>query len=89
MDTLGTPIVGDSVKFFHFFNDMSNFTFPLANGTTVQTCPAALGVSFAAGTTDGPGVFDFTQNDSGTSDANPLWTVVVSKFPHYFYLLFE
>lgn len=55
---------------------MSNFTFPLANGTTVRTCPAALGYSFAAGTTDGPGAFDFTQNDSVSSDANPVWAVV-------------
>ena len=27
----------------------------------VHTCPAALGRSFAAGTTDGPGAFDFIQ----------------------------
>lgn len=29
----------------------------------VQTCPAAMGYSFAAGTTDGPGAFDFEQGD--------------------------
>ena len=33
----------------------------LANGSTSHTCPPALGYSFAAGTTDGPGEFDFTQ----------------------------
>jgi Neutral/alkaline non-lysosomal ceramidase, N-terminal len=29
----------------------------------VKTCPAAMGFAFAAGTTDGPGAFDFTQGD--------------------------
>lgn len=54
---------------------MEYFHFELPNGTAVQTCPAALGYSFAAGTTDGPGPFDFTQADSGKSNANPLWAV--------------
>lgn len=42
----------------------------------VQTCPAALGYSFAGGTTDGPGAFDFTQNENKTSMVNPLWEAV-------------
>jgi len=71
-----TPVVGSTVKSFHFFQNMSFFNFALPNGTTVQTCPAALGYSFAAGTSDGPGAFDFTQGDSGKPDANPLWAVV-------------
>lgn len=54
---------------------MRYYEFPLDNGTMVQTCPAALGYSFAAGTTDGPGAFDFTQNDPGAPN-NPLWEVV-------------
>lgn len=29
----------------------------------VKTCPAAMGFGFAAGTTDGPGAFDFRQGD--------------------------
>lgn len=33
----------------------------LDNGTQTTTCPAAMGYSFAAGTTDGPGAFDFIQ----------------------------
>ncbi|KAI0601942.1 ceramidase family protein, partial [Biscogniauxia sp. FL1348] len=72
----GTPVVGSTVKSFHFYQDMSFWDFQLENGTQVQTCPAALGYSFAAGTTDGPGAFDFTQGDSGEPDANPLWIVV-------------
>ncbi|OBT54116.1 hypothetical protein VE04_05094 [Pseudogymnoascus sp. 24MN13] len=69
-------ILGSSVKSYHTFNDMSHFKFPLANGTVVETCPAALGYSFAAGTTDWPGLFDFTQNDPGEPDANPVWKLV-------------
>ncbi|KAK0628903.1 Neutral/alkaline nonlysosomal ceramidase [Bombardia bombarda] len=75
MDSSSTAVVGPTVRSVHFFNDMQYFTFPLANGTIVQTCPAALGYSFAAGTTDGPGAFDFTQGDSGAPN-NPLWSVV-------------
>lgn len=52
----------------------SEFTLP--DGTTAMTCPAGLGYSFAAGTSDWPGAFDFTQNDSGDPDASPLWAVV-------------
>jgi neutral ceramidase len=72
----GTAIVGSSVRSFHTFQDMSNFSFPLENGSYVRTCPAALGYSFAAGTSDGPGAFDFTQNNPNEPSASPLWTVV-------------
>ena len=76
IDSTGTPVTGASVKSFHTFQDMSNFTFPLANGSYVRTCPAALGYSFAAGTSDGPGAFDFTQNDPNSPNASPVWRVV-------------
>lgn len=56
--------------------DFSNLSFALPNGTHVHTCSAALGYSFAAGTTDGPGAFDFKQNNSGEANANPLWAAV-------------
>ncbi|GBP78308.1 Neutral ceramidase [Eumeta japonica] len=39
----------------------------------VEGCLPAMGYSFAAGTTDGPGVFNFTQ---GTTSSNPLWDAV-------------
>jgi len=76
LDSVGTPVKGSSVKSFHYFHDMSFWKFSLPDGTKVQTCPAALGYSFAAGTSDGPGAADFTQGDSGHPDANPLWAVV-------------
>jgi neutral ceramidase len=67
--------MGSSVRSFHYFQDMQYYKFPLDNGTVVQTCPAALGYSFAAGTSDWPGAFDFTQGDEGAPN-NPLWQVV-------------
>lgn len=76
LDSLGKPVIGSSVKSFHTFQDMSNLSFPLANGSFVRTCPAALGYSFAAGTSDGPGAFDFTQNDPNAPNASPVWRVV-------------
>ncbi|KAI1260210.1 Neutral/alkaline nonlysosomal ceramidase [Xylariaceae sp. FL1019] len=78
LDSSATPVVGSSVKAFHFFQNMTFWDFQLPNGTQVQTCPAALGYSFAAGTTDGPGAFDFTQADSGDPSASPVWAVVSS-----------
>ncbi|KAK3303343.1 Neutral/alkaline nonlysosomal ceramidase [Chaetomium strumarium] len=75
LDSKSTAVVGSSVRSFHYFHDMRYYTFPLDNGTMVQTCPAALGYSFAAGTSDWPGAFDFTQGDSGAPN-NPLWQVV-------------
>lgn len=71
-----TSITGN-IRAFHTFVDFANFTFVLPNGTTVSTCPAALGNSFAAGTSDGPGAFDFVQNDPGAPN-NPFWNVVGS-----------
>ncbi|KAK4242728.1 Neutral/alkaline nonlysosomal ceramidase [Achaetomium macrosporum] len=75
LDFQSTAVVGSSVRSFHYFQDMRYYAFPLDNGTMVQTCPAALGYSFAAGTSDWPGAFDFTQGDNGAPN-NPLWQVV-------------
>ncbi|KAI1390021.1 Neutral/alkaline nonlysosomal ceramidase [Hypoxylon trugodes] len=71
-----TPIHGRWVKSFHTFHNMSNHQFQLPNGTEVRTCPAALGYSFAAGTSDGPGAFDFTQHNSNSTNTSPVWRVV-------------
>lgn len=71
-----TPIAG-SVRAFHTFVDFSNYTVRLSNGSLATTCPAAMGNSFAAGTTDGPGAFDFIQNNPG-APSNPFWNVVGS-----------
>ncbi|RGP71230.1 alkaline ceramidase [Fusarium longipes] len=78
-DGNSVAVSGNSVLGYHSFHDMSNYTFTLPNGKTAKTCSAAFGYSFAAGTTDGPGYFDFKQGDSGSPDASPLWGIV-SKF---------
>lgn len=65
------------IRSLHTYRDFSDFTFTLMNGSLASTCSAALGYSFAAGTTDGPGAFDFKQN-SRNADANPLWKIVSS-----------
>ncbi|KAI0024146.1 Neutral/alkaline nonlysosomal ceramidase [Xylariomycetidae sp. FL0641] len=70
------PVSGSWVKSFHTFHNMTNYRFSLPNGTEVMTCPAALGYSFAAGTSDGPGAFDFTQHDGNSSTTSPVWKVV-------------
>lgn len=50
------------IRYKHAYVDFSNLN--LGGGDEViKTCPAALGFSFAAGTTDGPGAFDFKQGD--------------------------
>ncbi|KAF1838471.1 neutral ceramidase precursor [Decorospora gaudefroyi] len=69
--------ISGNVRSFHTFVDFSNFTLTLSNGSIVHTCPAAMGNSFAAGTSDGPGALDFVQNDPG-APSNPFWNIVGS-----------
>jgi len=76
-DTASFRSISGNVRSFHTFVDFSDFNFTLKNGTTVHTCPAAMGNSFAAGTSDGPGAFDFVQNDPGAPN-NPFWNIVGS-----------
>ncbi|KAJ5551308.1 hypothetical protein N7461_006006 [Penicillium sp. DV-2018c] len=77
MDTTPIKITGDSaVKSFHVYQNMDGYTFTSPfNSSSLQTCAAALGYNFAAGTTDGPGAFDFTQNSTGPASKNPLWKI--------------
>ncbi|KAH7317703.1 neutral/alkaline nonlysosomal ceramidase-like protein [Rhexocercosporidium sp. MPI-PUGE-AT-0058] len=76
LDSVGTAVSDSSVKFYHTFQDMQYFQFKLPNGTSVQTCPAALGAGFAAGTSDWPGAFDFTQANNDSQVQNPFWVLV-------------
>lgn len=75
MENSNMTAVSGSVKSVHVYLDMTTYTFTLPNGTLARTCPAALGYSFAGGTTDGPGAFDFIQGDNSSSQ-NPFWEVV-------------
>jgi neutral ceramidase len=76
-DSASFRAISGKVRSFHTFVDFSNFTFTLKNGSTARTCPGAMGNSFAAGTSDGPGAFDFVQNDPG-APSNPFWNIVGS-----------
>ncbi|PGH14028.1 hypothetical protein AJ79_03297 [Helicocarpus griseus UAMH5409] len=80
MNSTATKIHGaGNVAAFHTFHDFSDFTFhsPFNSSRVLNTCSAALGFSFAAGTTDGPGMFDFTQNNTDApSTDNPFWYLV-------------
>ncbi|KAG6849608.1 hypothetical protein H0H93_006965 [Arthromyces matolae] len=75
MNGARSPVSG-TVRSVHAYVNMSNHSFSLPNGTTVSTCPAAMGFSFAGGTTDGPGAFDFVQGDNSSNPQNPFWELV-------------
>lgn len=42
----------------------------------MKGCLPAMGVAFAAGTTDGVGEFNFHQASNTTDSANPFWYIV-------------
>jgi neutral ceramidase len=67
-----TEVVGP-VDSRHSFVTFGDLPVTLEDGTQTKTCKAALGNAFAAGTTDGCGMFDFTQ---GTTSPNPFWNTV-------------
>nr|BAJ98641.1 predicted protein [Hordeum vulgare subsp. vulgare] len=65
------------IDYRHTYLDFSQLEVSVSTSTggqqVVKTCPAAMGFSFAAGTTDGPGAFDFKQGDD---KGNPFWRLV-------------
>ncbi|KAL2508321.1 Neutral/alkaline non-lysosomal ceramidase [Forsythia ovata] len=65
------------IDYRHTFLNFSNLEVTISKqggGTkVVKTCPAAMGFAFAAGTTDGPGAFDFKQGDD---QGNAFWRLV-------------
>ncbi|KAL2855068.1 Neutral/alkaline nonlysosomal ceramidase [Aspergillus pseudodeflectus] len=77
MDTDAVQIRSSSqISSFHLFENLDGYTFQSPfNSSILSTCSAALGFSFAAGTTDWPGYFDFTQNDTTPAERNPLWYI--------------
>ncbi|CRK93660.1 CLUMA_CG007189, isoform A [Clunio marinus] len=73
----GRELTG-TVGFQNQFVEMSTQTGQWLNEATGRVesfrgCLSAFGMSFAAGTTDGPGGFDFTQ---GSTSGNPFWDAV-------------
>lgn len=66
--------VKGKVGYRHTYVDFSKLVVTLPKqGGVVKTCPAAMGFGFAAGTTDGPGAFDFKQGDD---KGNAFWRLV-------------
>eukprot|EP00899_Mesostigma_viride_P019015 jgi/Mesvir1/27114/Mv20792-RA.1 len=57
MSMTGTPSIGDARR-------LGPQPVGVNEDVIDHTCPPAMGFSFAAGTTDGPGAFDFTQGDT-------------------------
>ncbi|XP_061955727.1 neutral ceramidase 2 [Populus nigra] len=68
----GTEQLKGKVGYRHAYVNFSNLEVAQGNGV-VKTCPAAMGFAFAAGTTDGPGAFDFKQGDD---KGNAFWRLV-------------
>ncbi|GAB2242358.1 hypothetical protein Droror1_Dr00019133 [Drosera rotundifolia] len=75
--TMATEELTGKVDYRHAYINFSTLevSVPKQGGGSkvVKTCPAALGYAFAAGTTDGPGAFDFKQ---GEVTGNPFWNLV-------------
>ena len=70
--TASTKLSGP-VDFRHTYVDMSKVVVQVNATTKAMTCKPAMGYSFAAGTTDGPGAFNFKQ---GTNSTNPFWKLI-------------
>ncbi|KAH7314758.1 hypothetical protein KP509_21G019100 [Ceratopteris richardii] len=77
-----TKKLAGKIDYRHTYVDFSKVTVNLSStssegrkGNIFKTCPAAVGFSFAAGTTDGPGAFNFVQGDD---EGNPFWKFVGS-----------
>jgi neutral ceramidase len=77
-DTAASPAgrtITGGVKFAHTWVNMSGLAVDAKYTTThvnASTCRPAVGFSFAAGTTDGPGAFNFYQGDN-CSTCMPFW----------------
>ena len=78
MDRTDLLSLSGTVKSAKMNVDMNSYTFTLPNGTSVNTCPAALGFSFGGGTTDYPGPkgLGLEQGTNSSDHTNPLLTVV-------------
>eukprot|EP00595_Chromulina_sp_UTEXLB2642_P000698 CAMPEP_0196768146 /NCGR_PEP_ID=MMETSP1095-20130614/42402_1 /TAXON_ID=96789 ORGANISM="Chromulina nebulosa, Strain UTEXLB2642" /NCGR_SAMPLE_ID=MMETSP1095 /ASSEMBLY_ACC=CAM_ASM_000446 /LENGTH=474 /DNA_ID=CAMNT_0042137325 /DNA_START=660 /DNA_END=2081 /DNA_ORIENTATION=+ len=76
MNEANEMINSEDISYRHSFIQMSQLNVTIVeNGKLVEKslCSAAMGYSFAAGTTDGPGMFNFTQ---GTTSGNVFWDKV-------------
>lgn len=74
-------VVGSTVDSIQTYVKMPglNVSDPVTGKPLGHLCYAAMGDSFAAGTTDGPGMFDFKQ---GTNSTNPFWPFIAGILHH-------
>ncbi|KAL0476587.1 non-lysosomal ceramidase [Acrasis kona] len=78
-DVAGSIVLSGPVRHRHTFVNMSSTLVKpeyTSTGKIGTTCRAAMGYSFAAGTTDGPGDFNFKQGMNKTG--NPFWDYISS-----------
>ena len=62
--TFASEKLSGNIDYRHMYINFTNIEVELEGNKIVKTCPAAVGAGFAAGTTDGPGVFGFQQGDT-------------------------
>ncbi|KAL9654253.1 hypothetical protein ABK040_010285 [Willaertia magna] len=77
-DTKNSILLSGSIDFRQVHVNMSDIVVSpeyTSTGKVGKTCKAAMGYSFAAGTTDGPGDFSFKQGDNSTK-GNPFWNFI-------------
>ncbi|XP_020517299.1 neutral ceramidase isoform X1 [Amborella trichopoda] len=60
--------ISGKVDYRHVYVNFTNIAVELESQEVVNTCPAALGPGFAAGTTDGGGIEGFQQGDTKISE---------------------
>ncbi|KAJ9186381.1 hypothetical protein P3X46_001959 [Hevea brasiliensis] len=65
-----TEELSGKIDYRHLYLNFTDLEVDLDGKGKAKTCPAALGPGFAAGTTDGPGMFGFEQGDT---EINELW----------------
>uniref|UniRef100_A0A646QJF6 Neutral ceramidase n=1 Tax=Hemiscolopendra marginata TaxID=943146 RepID=A0A646QJF6_9MYRI len=74
-ESANDPLSGP-IQYHQQYIDMSKVDVELADGKKVRTCKPALGYSFAAGTTDGPGISSFRQGTRSRDDTSAMWNIV-------------
>lgn len=68
-------VLAGPVDYRHTYVDFSKLVYESPQGPK-KLCPPAMGFSFAAGTTDGTGLFYFEQGVNSSKSANPFWRFV-------------
>lgn len=62
-----TKELSGKIDYRHVYLNFTDINVELDGNTVAKTCPAGLGPGFAAGMTDGPGMFGFQQGETEVS----------------------